>query len=240
MAEHILFSFRAVLIPVAVISLLGSPASAQVDFDALAFSMCKKIAADTARLKCFDEIGAQQDQGKTETTATEPAKWEYETDKSPIDDSPQVSASLKGAGNTLLVLRCKERLTEAAFVPGQYFVNGSGNNVPAIVRLNEDSPVRTTWSASTNGSAAFAPRAIDFIRSLPDGGKLFIRITGFQGRTADGLFQLADVSTARAKIEEACHWSTPKADRVETAIKKQAAKPRPAKQTSGPLVLPGH
>lgn len=216
-------------------------AQAQINFDALAFSICKKIAPDTARLKCFDEIGAKQDQKPAADAPHEPAKWEYETDTSPIDDSTQVSASLKGSDNSLLVLRCKEHRTEAAFIPGEFFMNGIGNSVPTIVRLNEDPPLHSTWSASTNGRAAFAPHAIDFIRSLPDGGKLFIRLTGFQGRTVDGKFDLADVSATKGKIEEACKWSTPKADKAETTPKKQPAKRQPLKKPARaePLILSG-
>lgn len=205
------------LLVAGVICLAPVHALAQISFDGLAFSICKKISADTARLKCFDEIGAKQDQGPSPTNPSEPAKWEYETDNSPIDDSPQVSASIKGTGNSLLVFRCKEHLTEAAFLPGEFFMNGIGSSVPAIIRLNEDAPIHSTWSASTNGRAAFAPHAIDFIRSLPDGGKMFIRLTGYQGRTVDGKFDLVDVSEARSKVSDACHWSTPKSDKKTEA-----------------------
>ncbi|MGX9424035.1 MULTISPECIES: type VI secretion system-associated protein TagO [Bradyrhizobium] len=194
-----------------VVSVSNEQSLAQ--FEPLAFAMCKKIGADTARLKCFDEIGAELDK-KGSQPNTEPAKWAVEEDRSPIDDSPQVSAAIRGEpAGALLVLRCKERKTEAAFLPSDTFITDSGDGVPVLMRLNDEQPLSTMWHKSTSGQAVFVPAPVAFIRLLTDGGKLFIRATGFRGRQSDGLFQLADVSSVRTKIEEACNWSTPKNDR---------------------------
>jgi hypothetical protein len=86
----------------------------------LAFAICKKIPADTARLKCFDEIGA-----KTAAASDEPqlikGKWVYTESKSPVDDSPQVVAALLGDGEEkILVFRCQENHTDAVFLPGAF------------------------------------------------------------------------------------------------------------------------
>jgi hypothetical protein len=53
--------YGSTLLVVCVICLAPISASSQINFDGLAFSICKKITANTARLKCFDEIGAKQD-----------------------------------------------------------------------------------------------------------------------------------------------------------------------------------
>jgi type VI secretion system protein VasI len=199
---------------VAAIALALTSTAASAQFEPLAFAICKKIAADTARLKCFDEIGASQPNTEKETP-TAAAKWEIEEDKSPIDDSLQITATIKGTPTGAgLLLRCKEHKTEAAFVPAGFFIGGMGDRVPVLARLNEEKPINASWLKSSNGQATFAPNAIEFIKLLPDNGKLFLRATGFQGRQFDGLFQLADVTAVRAKIEETCHWSTPKADKA--------------------------
>ena len=57
--------------------------------------------------------------------------------------------------------------------------------------------------------------APEFMRLLTDNGKLFLRASGYQGKQADGLFNLADVSVARDKVAETCHWSTPKSAKVK-------------------------
>jgi hypothetical protein len=113
---------------------------------------------------------------------------------------------MAGTNGSLLLIRCKEHKTEVAFAPGGFFIKGSNAFIPTIIRLNEDQPINANWIPSNNGSAAFAPEAIDFIRSLSDGGKLFVRITGFEGRTAKGKFDLANVSEVRSKVRDACNW----------------------------------
>lgn len=191
------------------------PAPAHAQFEPLAFAICRKIPADTARLKCFDEIGASKSDGSSLSAPAVQPGWQFTVDKSPLDDSSQVTAILPSKDGANLVLRCKERKTEAVFVPSGFFVSGTGDTIPIILRINDNPPASFAWHKSTNGSSAFAPDAIGFIRLLPENGKLFIRATGFQGRLADGSFELADVSSARTKIEEACNWSTPKGSKLD-------------------------
>lgn len=83
------------------------------------------------------------------------------------------------------------------------------------MRINSDAPDTLSWLAGTNNKALFIDPAADFMRLLPDNGKLFLRATGFQGKQADGTFNLADVSAARDRIAETCHWSTPKSAKAK-------------------------
>jgi hypothetical protein len=136
--------------------------------------------------------------------------WSIEESKSPIDDSPQVTATLFAEGSnppamTGLTLRCKERNTEVIF--GKHFAFlGSADAIKVLIRINDGKPIETSWHPSTNGQGAFAPAAVQFIRALPDNGKLFIRATGFGGTSVDGDFNLGNVSEVREKIAAACHW----------------------------------
>jgi len=63
--------------------------------------------------------------------------------------------------------------------------------------------------------ALFISPAPEFMRLLTDNGKLFLRASGYQGKQADGLFNLADVSVARDKVAETCHWSTPRSAKAK-------------------------
>lgn len=205
---------RATAAVLAMMTLFAAT-GASAQFEPLAFAICKKIPADTARLKCFDAIGASPPPNSSDEPAAVQAGWQYTFDKSPLDDSEQVTAVLQSKEGSGLVLRCRERRTEAVFVPAGFFVSGTGDSIPIILRINDAPPTSFSWHKSTNGSSAFAPDAIGFIRLLPDSGRLFVRATGFQGRTADGLFELGDVSSARSKIETACRWSTPKGAKLD-------------------------
>ncbi len=194
----------------------STPASAQ--FELLRFAICKKIVADADRLKCYDDIGKPStEQNSVEPDAKPKAQWTITDSKSPIDDSPQVSALLfgdpEGAG---LIIRCKERKTEAFFVTPSIFFTGTGNTATVLVRINDSPPVTAPWSPSTDAKALFAPNAIEFIKLLPDNGKLFLRATGFQGRTQDGTFDLLNVSSARERVAETCKWGKPAAAAKKT------------------------
>jgi hypothetical protein len=65
------------------------------------------------------------------------------------------------------------------------------------------------------GGRCFAPSAIQFIRSLPDKGRLFIRATGYGGETVEGEFNLANVSDVREKISAACVGAKPAAPAMQ-------------------------
>jgi len=103
------------------------------------------------------------------------------------------------------VLRCKEKDTDVMFTRPSTFV-GSGQSIKVLVRIDDGKSIETMWLPSTDGQAVFAPSAIQFIRALPDKGKLFIRAFGYEGKNADGEFKLGNVSEVRQKIALACNW----------------------------------
>ena len=115
--------------------------------------------------------------------------------------------------NTLLVFRCWENSTEAAFVPAAvYFPSG---RTEVLLRINSDAPETLSWIVGSNNRSLFITPAQDFMRLMPDNGKLFLRAKGFQGSQSDATFNLADVSAARDRIAETCHWSTPKSAKAK-------------------------
>ena len=191
------------------------PAEAQ--FEALAFAVCKRIASNADRLKCFDMIGKS---GEDPDSSTEPTpvkgKWTFSESKSPVDDSDQIVAMLQGEiGEALLILRCWENKSEAVFIPPDLVISGTGNRYDLLIRINGEPPANVVGIGSTNGRAIFVPNARDFMKLLPDQGKLFIRATGFQDRYSDGTFLLDDITAARNRIAETCHWATSKSSSMK-------------------------
>jgi len=63
-----------------------------------------------------------------------------------------------------------------------------------------------SWSASSNGKGLFASNAIALIKSLPDGGKLFVRATGDNRQADDATFQLGAVTVVKNRVSAACKW----------------------------------
>jgi hypothetical protein len=127
---------------------------------------CKAISNDQQRLKCFDGLFADKPNppNAADQSATE-GNWLIEESKSPTDGSPEVVAA-NLVGDTVLILRCKDQTTEAAFST-KYNWLGS-RSVDVTLRINEEKPFKQVWRASINGRAAFASNAVEFIRILPE------------------------------------------------------------------------
>ena len=131
--------------------------------------------------------------------------WSIVEDKSPTDKSPQISAGLV-AGEAALILRCREQKTEAAFSTKDTYLGDKP--VPVRFRINSQDPIKEAWRPSMNGLAAFAPKPEEFIRALPDTGRVFIRALTATGENKDTNFILSGVSEIREKIGRACNWSS--------------------------------
>jgi Type VI secretion system VasI, EvfG, VC_A0118 len=119
------------------------------------------------------------------------------------DGSPQIVAA-NLVGDTVLILRCKDQTTEAAFST-KYNWLGS-RSVDVALRINDEKPFKAVWKASVDGRAAFAPNAVEFIRMLPDNAKLFIKTSRSDGKTKEANFNLGNVSDIRNKVAHACDW----------------------------------
>jgi hypothetical protein len=99
-------------------------------FEPLQFAICKKISAEADRLKCFDGIGKPTSE-TVPAKPDEPAKWSYHESKSPIDDSPQITAALDSSPRgAAIVMRCQENKTEFAFLTGTIFFAETGHTAP--------------------------------------------------------------------------------------------------------------
>jgi hypothetical protein len=76
-----------------------------------------------------------------------------------------------------------------------------------------------------NSRAAFAPDAIAFIQSLPDNGKLSIKVTrSTDGKVQEGNFYLGAVSVVRNKIAKACDWANESVDEPVGSIDHQESR----------------
>jgi len=153
---------------------------------------------DEKRLRCFDDLFSTKRSERDATgTASPKSSWSIVEGTSPTDNSPQFSAGI-AVGDAVLILRCREQKTEAAF--------STRDTVAIRFRIDLQEPVKEVWRSSMDGRAAFAPHPVDFIRALPDSGRVFIRVLSADGNNKDANFQLAGVSEIREKIARACNW----------------------------------
>jgi hypothetical protein len=179
---------------------LGSEASiAMSPYDVSAeVKSCKAITEDKERLKCFDKLFSETAKPEAVPAEKQAKNWSIEESKSPTDGSSQVVAA-NLVGDTVLILRCKDQTTEAAFST-KYNWLGS-RSVDVTLRIDEERTFKQTWRASIDGRAAFAPNAVEFIRMLPDNAT-----SRPDGKTKEANYDLGHVSDIKNKIAYACDW----------------------------------
>lgn len=180
-------------------------ASAEPQVNQAEARRCSTIVDDEKRLRCFDDLfSAKQSERDGARNVGAKSSWSIIEDAAPTDSSPQFSAG-NAVGDTALILRCREQKTEAAFSTQDTYLGDESVTVRFRIDLQE--PVKEVWRSSMNGRAAFAPHAVDFIRVLPDSGRVFIRAITPDGINKDANYQLAGVSEIRDKIARACNWT---------------------------------
>jgi hypothetical protein len=189
---------RKILSAIALCALTPGAALAQSE---LMFGLCRKIPEDAARLKCFDAI-VPAPQKTDQPRAVQ--EWSIEDSTSRASGSPEVFASLTSEdGQSELIIRCKERKTELAVLPSGLFAVDRGT---VLLQINDGPTVTAVWNASSNGKGLFAPNATAVIRSLPDGGKFFVRANSTGRQADDATFQLGAVTVVKNRVAAACKW----------------------------------
>jgi Type VI secretion system VasI, EvfG, VC_A0118 len=173
---------------------------------------CTAMSDDKQRLRCFNALFGEPSKAQNppeekqliQSPEGKQENWSIDESKS-ANGSPQVVAA-NLVGDIVLILRCKDQTTEAAFSTKYNYLGYK--DVDVELRINDQTPTKEVWKASMDGRAAFAPDAIAFIESLPDNGKLWIKTTrSSDGKVKEGKFDLGAVSAITDKIAKACDWA---------------------------------
>ncbi|MEH2482558.1 hypothetical protein V1282_005915 [Nitrobacteraceae bacterium AZCC 2146] len=199
-------------------------------------AVCSQPASDAiSRLKsCFQleralqpacleklsrELPDRNNQNSAEPTAR---SWIVSETTSPVDYSPIITATTssqtvaKDAPATF-VIRCRGQRTDLLVSTEGSWRASRANELQVDFRVNDQPAVRTQWIASADGrSAHFKDDAVRFLRSLPDGGRIIVSVSDWQGPAHEASFQLTGLDAIRQKIAAACKW-TPAADGMAPA-----------------------
>ena len=107
---------------------------------------CKAISNDPQRLKCVDGLFMDTpSQPNAAEKAANEENWQIEESKSPTDGSPLIVAA-NLVGDTVLILRCKDQTTEAAFSTKYNFLGS--RSVDVTLLINDEKPFKEVWRAS--------------------------------------------------------------------------------------------
>ena len=172
-----------------------------------ALRLCRAIKDGADRLKCYDrlEISSPNPTGTQAESQPSAAAWEVSDEKSPLDDSPLVSAMLRSSDDRAqLLMRCKERKTEVAVLIRGFIK--CGTDVRVVYRVDQGQSVDGPWNSSKSCYLAIAPSPIPFIRALADQSKVYFRLFDHHGAPNDAAFNLGKVSEVRSRLAKACEW----------------------------------
>lgn len=171
---------------------------------------CAEISEPEKRLACYDaEVRPTQSRVSTEARG----RWTIERDKSAMDDSVTVWATLLpesvdfsgiGDGGGQLVIRCSENTT-AFFLSTNMFMSEEAPSVS--YRVDEKPAVKTNWNRSSSYKAIGLWRggqSIPFLKGLSEAKKLTVRV-----QERDRLqmsFDLTGIQGALKEVSAACNW----------------------------------
>ena len=199
-----------------------------------ALKLCRQIKDDGERLKCYDgiDVSASNPASPPAESKQAGAPWLITDEKSPLDDSPLVSAALASSdGRSHLLMRCKDRKTEAA-ISIRGFIK-CGPDVRVVYRVDQSEATEIPWNAHSTCYLALAPSPIPFIRSLTDEGKIYVRMFDHHGAPHDALFNLGKVSEVRSRLAQACNWDGAANTGSDPAAKAPAPAPAAAPSPKG-------
>jgi type VI secretion system protein VasI len=182
-----------------------------------ALASCAKDKSPTARLACFDALAAKHASPVSNTVAPAGSKWVVSTETSRIDDSKTVILRLQAENDISgwprktvtpsLVIRCKERQTEAYFVTGMSPMVEYGTDGATItLRIDKASAFKLRAGKSTDGDALFLPSAVSQIKKLMTGTSLLFEFVPFNSSPQMASFQIAGLAEAVKPVKEACKW----------------------------------
>jgi len=200
---------RTAAIPLFVAFELASGiALAQSTSDPLAQLRDCSLMERAERLKCLDRLSRSI--GPPARLAPAVGNWTISETTSPVDYGPVVVAitpSLDGAeGSTMqLSIYCRNGRTE--LVVAGPAISGRGEDYTMFYRVNGSQPVQTAAGAPSFGTGvAFKGDVVRLLQSLPEEGKVAVRLSPRTGVAREGSFSIGGVKMVQDKPAAACRW----------------------------------
>jgi hypothetical protein len=166
------------------------------------------------RLKCVDEFLGEM----TETPDSTPSQgpnWIISETTSPVDYRPQIAALTTARAATQdapssLAIHCRAQRTELIVSTTGSWKQVPDGDVKVVHRINEEPSVEQRWRTVEAGKGlAFPGDVVRFLRSIPDGGRILVKVYAGKGLPSESTFQLAGLDAVRRKIATACNWPPP-------------------------------
>jgi hypothetical protein len=197
------------VLAVTVLSSLSQAVYAQAGDAVDRLRVCSKYEG-VERLKCVDEL--------LQEAAPDPVQppgpnWIISETTSPVDYRPQIAAlttapapSSQDAPSSLAI-HCRAQRTELIVSTTGSWKQATDGEVKVVYRINEEPPVEQRWRPAEAGrSLAFQGDVVRFLRSMPDGGQILVKVYAGKSPPYESTFRLAGLDPIRRKIAAACNW----------------------------------
>lgn len=166
------------------------------------------------RLKCIDELLGEMTE-PADSPSSQGPNWIISETTSPVDYQPQVAAltTAQGASHdapSSFAIHCRAHRTELIISTTGSWKQVPDSEVKVEYRINEEPAVEQRWRAAESGrSIAFAGDVVRLLRSMPDGGRIHVKVYAGKGQPHESTFQLAGLDSVRRRIAIACNWPQP-------------------------------
>ena len=175
---------------------------------------CASISSITSRIICYDDLALSLNLVKSkDKTIKSKGKWILNEEKSPIDDSVNVTLYVESnepitdkyrkKQTPTLILRCSENTTNA-FINWGMFLGSDYADV--LVRLDKEKAKTSSWLISTNHESIFAKKNISFIKKLMKHETLLTQITPYGENPVMTTFDIQGLKEAIKPLRKACGW----------------------------------
>ena len=196
------------VLAVTVLSGLSQAAYAQAGDAVDRLRGCSKYEG-MERLKCVDEL--------LQEAAPDPVQppgpnWIISETTSPVDYRPQIAALTTARASSQdapssLAIHCRAQRTELIISTTGSWKQSSDGEVKVVYRINEEPPVEQRWRPADAGrSLAFQGDVVRFLRSMPDGGQILVKVYAGKSPPYESTFRLAGLDPIRRKIAATCNW----------------------------------
>jgi hypothetical protein len=136
--------------------------------------------------------------------------WIVSETTSPVDYTPIVTATTfsrdgSNGSSMQLSIRCRAGRTELVLA-GPAF-SRSREDYAISYRINDNPPVQLAAAPPSSGTGvAFTGDVVRLLQSLPEEGKISVRLVTRTGAAQQGHFLLGGLEMVREKLAAACKW----------------------------------
>ena len=197
---------------------LGHNAGAQLR-EATSCQMPEGPAQQECSAKLWELPTSGKAAPQTATSAPLSGDWVVSETTSPVDYSPQVSASNRSRASaenapSSFTIRCRLRRIELSVSTAGSWKASTNDQIRVAYRIDQRPTVEAVWIATREGhTASVKGDALRLLQSLPNSGLMSISVFDWQGPAHEAVFQLDGLAAVREKILEACK-ATPATERT--------------------------